>query len=148
MKPDPSRFLEVAAAHLMLKTGPGIANAYEQSSVMVMAVMFSAVQEELERAAARRVAENAELRRIFSEAAPVVAAPDLRRRLEAAASGGDASLAVSDLERANCALRALLIELHAHVEELESPGARGVEQDIWRELVASTERRALSMGPF
>ena len=148
MKPDPSRFLEVAAAHLMLKTGPGITNAYEQSSVMVMAVMFSAVNEELERAAARRVEENGELRRLFAEAAPVVADSDLRGRLEETAASNDASLAVSDLERGNCALRALLIELHAHVEELDSPGARAVEQDIWRELVASTERRALSMGPF
>jgi hypothetical protein len=148
MKPDPSRFLEVAAAHLMLKTGPGIANAYEQSSVMVMGVMFSAVREEFERAAARRVEENAELRRIFVEAAPLVAEADLRRRLQEAASGRDESLAVSQLESGNSALRALLIELHAHVEELDSPEARGVEQVIWRELVASTERRALSIGPF
>ena len=34
-----ARFLEVAAAHLMLKTGPDVANSYEQASVMVMAVI-------------------------------------------------------------------------------------------------------------
>ena len=48
----------------------------------------------------------------------------------------------------NCALRALLIDLHVHVEELDSQAARSLEAEIWRELVASTERRKLGIGPF
>jgi hypothetical protein len=65
-----------------------------------------------------------------------------------AARGEDASLAVSALEQGNCELRALLIELHVHVEELASLAARELEAGIWRELVASTERRKLGIGPF
>ena len=41
-----------------------------------------------------------------------------------------------------------LIELQAHVEGQESQAAREVEARIWRELRASTERRALSLDPF
>ncbi|MBW2374169.1 MAG: hypothetical protein JRF70_16705, partial [Deltaproteobacteria bacterium] len=96
----------------------------------------------------RRVEENRELRRLFAEAAPAVEDAELRARLEAAAAGSDEDLAVSALEASNSVLRVLLIELHAHVEELDSDAARGVEQAIWRELVASTERRRLAMGPF
>ena len=53
-----------------------------------------------------------------------------------------------DLESANGALRGLLIELHAHIEELASPEAGRIEASIWRELAASTERRKLSLGPY
>jgi hypothetical protein len=41
-----------------------------------------------------------------------------------------------------------LIELHAHVEEQGAPWARALDAEIWRELVASTERRRLSLAPF
>ena len=148
MRPDPRRFLEVAAAHLMTQTAPALGEGYQQQSTLVLGLMLTAVSEELERAAARRVAENGALRRIFSEAAPLVADAALRERLEAAAKGRDASLAVSALERANAELRALLIDLHAHVEELDSPGARALDAAIWRELAESTERRRLALGRF
>jgi hypothetical protein len=148
VKPDPARLLEVAGAHLMSKTAAALEPGYQQSEVMILGVMMSAVREELERAASRRVEENREMRRIFAGAAPVVADGDLRSRLEAAAASEDTSFRVSDLEAANCELRALLIDLHAHVEEVDSPEARRVEEAIWAELVASTERRKLSIGPF
>ena len=79
---------------------------------------------------------------------PVVADPELSARLSQAAATGDASLLVSKLEIANGVLRGLLIELHAYVEELDSPEAKQIETAIWRELAASTERRKLSLGPF
>ncbi len=145
MKPDPGRFLEVAAAHLLQKTAPAADSGYERGSLAIMAGMLGSVRLELERAAARRVEENRELRRIFADATRVVADAGLRDRLEAARASEQSSLLVSALERENDALRALLIELHAHVEELDSPGAREIERVIWSELVASTERRQL--GP-
>lgn len=148
MKPDPARFLGVAATHLMTQTAPALGPGYEQSNANVLALMLLAVGEELERAAARRVEENGELRRIFAEAVSVVEDARLRDRLEASAASTEESLAVSALETANAALRALLVELHAHVETLDSPEARRVEAAIWSELVASTERRKLGMGPF
>ena len=107
------------------------------------------VREEWDRAAARRVEENAALRALFARRGGVVADTG------SASAGstqprraGDASLLCRELERANDALRALLIELHAHVEEQRGPGARALDDAIWRELVASTERRRLSLAPF
>jgi hypothetical protein len=148
VKPDPRHFLGVMAGHLMTRTAPALPEAYEQSTVGILGLMLISVGEEFERAASRRVEENRELRRLFAEAAPAVEDAELRARLEAAAAGSDEDLAVSALEASNSVLRGLLIELHAHVEELDSDAARGGEQAIWRELVASTERRRLAMGPF
>jgi len=145
MKPDMTRFLEIASAHLMTKTAPGLGPGYEQSSLLALGAMLAAVRHEFERAAAWRVEENGALRRLFAEAAPAVQATDLGARLQEAADGEDSSLIVSDLERSNAALRGLLINLHAHIEELDSPEARLIEEKIWRELTASTERRTLPL---
>jgi hypothetical protein len=148
VKPDPGHFLGVIAGRLMTRTAPALADAYEQSSVGTLGLMLIAVGEELERAASRRVEENRALRGLFADAAPAVEDAVLRGRLEEASGGADEDFAVSALEASNCALRALLIELHGHVEELDSPAARRVEEAIWQELVASTERRRLAMGAF
>ena len=148
MKPDLNRFLAVASAHLMTRTAPALDPGYEQASAAALGAVMIAVGEEVERAAARRVEENRVLRALFADAAPVVAEQELRSSLERAAGGGDPSLLISDLERSNAELRALLITLHAHVEELDSRDASRIESAIWHELVASTERRKLLMGPF
>lgn len=148
MTPSVDRLLEVGAIHLMAKVGPALGPGYAQSSVGVLGAMLLCVREEFERAAARRVEENAALRSLFAEAGSVVTDAGLRARLAQAAGGRDASLVVSELERGNAALRALLIELHAHVEELAGPAARTLEDRIWSELVTSTVRRKLGIGPF
>ena len=148
MKPDVDRFLEVAAAHLMMKTAPALGTGYEQASAMGLGALLLAAREENDRAAARRVEENAALRALFGEAEGVVQNAQLRTRLSEAASSHEESLLVSELEAANGVLRALLIELHAHVEELEGPEASRIEVAIWHELTLSTERRKLSLGPF
>jgi hypothetical protein len=148
MRPEPSRFLGVAAGHRMVKTAGALAPGYEQSSVSVIGLMLTQLGEEFERAAARRIEENGALRRIFADAVDVVGDDDLRAKLAEAARGEDPDFSVSALEQGNCALRALLIELHAHVEELDSQAARSLEAEIWHELVASTERRKLGIGPF
>jgi len=148
MKPEPGRFLAAAAGHLMLKTAGALAPGYEQSSVSVIGLMLTQLAEEFERAAARRIEENRALRRIFADAVAVVADDVLRAKLAEAARGDDTNFTVSALEQNNCALRTLLIELHVHVEELDSEAARRLEAEIWRELVTSTERRKLGIGPF
>jgi hypothetical protein len=148
MKPDPGHFLGVMAGQLMMNVAPTLGTTYEQSNVTMMAVMLMSLAEELERAASRRVEENREIRRIFYEAGSVVVDSDLRSQLQAAAAGEETSLTISQLERANNELRALLIQLQEHIEDLTSQPARRIEGMIWDELVASTERRKLSMGPF
>jgi hypothetical protein len=148
VKPDVDRLLEVAAAHLMVKTAPALGHGYEQSSAMALAAMLMTAREENDRGAARRVEENEALRSLFAEAESVVQDDPLRARLSGAAESRDDSLLLSDLDAGNARLRGLLIELHAHVEDLDSPPARRLEAAIWCELAASTERRKLALAPF
>jgi hypothetical protein len=89
-----------------------------------------------------------DLRALFRDALSGVGDAGLRVRLAEAADGTEAGFRVSELEAANARLRGLLIELHAHVESLDSPEARRIESAIWRELQASTERRRLALDSF
>jgi len=148
VKPEPEKLLETIAGKLMVEIAPNVQPSYRQSSVLLTALLLGMVREEWDRAAARRVEENSALRTIFASAAPSVADAELRKRLEAAASSRDESYRVSALETANTSLRALLIDLHAHVEAQSAPWARAVEELIWRELAASTERRRFMLAPF
>ncbi len=143
MKPDMGRLLEVAAGHLMGTTAPLLGDAYEQSNVSVLGMMLMAVGHEHERAAARRVEENGVLRRLFAKAADSAEDGELSARLTAAAASEDADLTVSALEASNAELRGLLVELHAALEEIDSPAARELEAEVWQELAASTRRRSL-----
>jgi hypothetical protein len=148
MKPDVPKVLEILAGRFLFDIAPNVAPSYRQSSVGVSAMLLGIVREEWDRAASRRVEENASLRVLFRDAAGVITDTDLRSRLEAAAGTSDASLLVSELEKANDALRALLIELHAQVEQQSGAASRALEDAIWRELSASTERRKLAIAPF
>ncbi len=148
MKPEVTRALDVCAAHLLLEVAPHLAPSYRQASAMVTAIMLTSIREEIDRIAERRVVENRALRRLFADAAPVVAPEALRARLEEAGAGEETSYLISVLEAANVHLRALLIDLHAYSETLESDAARDIEAAIWRELAESTERRRLSLGMF
>ena len=148
MKPDVPKLLEVISARLMFDVAPNVQPSYRQSSVGLTGMMLTMVREEAERAAARRVDENAAMRALFGRAAAQVTDTELRHKLADAAASRDPSLLLTELEGANAALRALLIELHVHVEEQAAPWARALETEIWRELVASTERRRLSLAPF
>jgi hypothetical protein len=148
MKPDVDVTLQLIAANLMTEIAPKISDDYTQRNSMLTVMLLQSAAEEWDRAAARRVEENCTLRRLFAEVAPEIGDRDLRGRLEAASGEEDESLRISDLNRSNDGLRTLLIELHAHVEELDTEAARRIEAAIWQELRVSTERRALSLAPF
>ena len=65
------------------------------------------------------------------------------RELQDAASSIDSSLLISALDKTNAPLRALLIELQAHLEEQQGEAARAGEKRIWDILTASAARRFL-----
>jgi hypothetical protein len=148
MKPDPSTVLDGVGATLIVDVVPLIAASYGQQALAGCAALLATAREEIDRAAARRVEENQALRRLFAEACGVVSDVELVARLAEAAAGVDASLLVSDLDRANRALRALLVDLHVRVEALPDAAARRLEAAIWQELRASTERRRIMLGNF
>ena len=148
MKPDVDLTLQFIAASLITEIAPQISDDYTQRNSMLTAMLLQIAAEEWDRAAARRVEENGALRRLFAEVAPEIGDPGLRTRLETASGEEEESLRISDLNRSNDRLRTLLIELHAHVEEIDTETARRIEAAIWRELRVSTERRAVSVAPF
>ena len=92
--------------------------------------------------------ENRALEDLLGRAGAAIADPALRERTAQLVAAGEPGFRISALEARNAALRALLIELHAHVETQRSDEARRVEAEIWRELAKSTERRRLSLGAF
>ena len=148
MKPDVDVTLQLIAASLMTEIAPKISDDYIQRNSMLTGMLLQIAAEEWDRGAARRVEENRAMRRLFAEAAPKIDDPGLRARLEAASGEEDESLRISDLNHSNDRLRTLLIELHTHVEEIDTETARRIEAAIWRELRVSAERRALSLAPF
>ena len=148
MRPEISRVFQTFAMDLMVRVIPEIGSAYHQGTIGMMAAMLLIAADEWDRGASRRVEENARLRELFGAAAAVVKDAALSDRIVALAATRDGDLRISALEKNNCDLRAALIDLHAHVEGLEGGRARRVEDEIWRELAKSTERRLLSAGPF
>ena len=148
MKPDVDLTLQLIAASLMSEVAPKISDDYTQRNSMLTAMLLQIAAEEWDRAAARRVEENGAVRRLFAEAAREIEDRELRARLEAASEEAEESVRISDLNRSSDGLRGLLIELHAHLEEIDSENARRIEAAIWEELRVSTERRAVSVAPF
>jgi hypothetical protein len=83
---------------------------------------------------ANKVEENRRLREIFADARGGVGDPDLSARLEAAGSSKDPGLRISQLDAETGRLRALLVELHDHVDLQKGVAARRISQTIWRAL--------------
>jgi hypothetical protein len=136
------------AQDLIERVIPAIGPSYHQGTVGMIATLLAIVGEEWDRAASRRIEENHRLRELFRQAAPAVNDPALRSRIFQLAKTADHDFHISALENNNCALRAALIELHAHVESHASAEARKVEEAIWDELAKSTERRRLLSAQF
>jgi hypothetical protein len=148
VKPDVPIALQKLSMTLLVEIAPQVGVEYLQRNSALAAIMLQMAAEEFDRAAARLVEENGAMRALFGNAAPGVTDGALRARLEAAANGTDPDLRVSALERGNRELRALLIELHAHVEDRSDSVSKRIDAAIWAELKRSTERRAFPLSPF
>jgi hypothetical protein len=148
MKPDVPVALQKLSMTLLVEVGPAVGVDYLQRNTAIAAIMLQMAAEEFDRAAARLVEENGALRSLFRDASPGIVHGALRERLERAAGTADSNLRISALERSNRDLRALVIDLHAHVEERTDAVAKRIEEAVWSELRRSTERRAFPLAPF
>jgi hypothetical protein len=137
MKPAPDLILNQAFAKITMEMGQALPAGYEQASARTLGVLLLMVAQEFNRAAEIRAKENAAMRSLF-EAAAASAGDDLARRLRAAAREQDGDLNVAALDRANAALKGLLIELHAQAEER---GDRALEARILDLLGAAAAAR-------
>jgi hypothetical protein len=113
---------------------PAVHPADRASALGLSAALLGMAAEVWDGMADRLAAENAAIRRILAKE-PAYA--DLAR-------GADPSLRISVLKAANDRLRAALIDLHAAAE---ARADQALCEEIWRELVASTERRKLMASP-
>jgi hypothetical protein len=145
MIPDIPTVLNGITRSLMFDLAPEVQTPYGSLTVQLCSGLLMMVAQEFDRAAARLVEENEALAAIFHAAAEVVREEGLRADLSGAGSTAD-SLQVSALRAHNRALRALLVRLQEHVEELDGAAARALEDRIWAELAASTARRQLDLA--
>lgn len=141
MRPQVEYILETVKTNLATKYVPQIASDVEQTELILMSFLMEVVSEEFDRAAHRRIEENNALRKLFSESLAIVKDDDLKTRLEAASKKEASDWLISTLDKLNCELLELLIELHAHVELLEDEKAAQMEKAIWEELKNYTNRR-------
>lgn len=147
MTPTIPDVLAELAGLLARNAMPDVDPADRTSALGLSALLLGAAAQDWDRAAARLFEENAAIRAIFATAPVQVAGAELSARLSALAAGSDTDLRISALEAANAVLRAALIELHAAAEACGSAEGRALEDQIWAELAASTDRRKLAGAP-
>jgi hypothetical protein len=148
VKPDVPVALQKLSMTFLTEIAPAVGVDYLQRNTAIAAIMLQMAADEFDRAAARLVEENGALRTLFGNASPGVTDVAIRERLEQASRGTDPDLRITALASTNRDLRALLIALHAHVEERDDSVAKRIDQAIWGELRRSTERRAFPLAPF
>ncbi|MBI1197735.1 MAG: hypothetical protein GC203_07725 [Phenylobacterium sp.] len=114
-------------AGLLLKNAmPGVPEPERASDLSLSAMLLMVAGEMWDRQAHILVEENRAIRSLLGEA------------------GADENLRVSALQAENDRLRSALIEAQATAE---ATGDDQLQEAIWAELAASTERRRLSMAP-
>ena len=141
MRPQADQILRTTATTLISQYLPGIEKDHQKTDLGLSALLMMVVSEEFDRAAHRRIEENQALRRIFTGSLSVIEDDDLKRRVEIASERTEDNYHISVLDKLNCELQEVLIELHTHVEALEGEGARKINEAIWMELENWTKRR-------
>ena len=141
MRPSCDHILRAMANDIVMQHVNEVSTKKSKTGLALTALLMGYVSEEFERGAARRIEENRELRKLFSESAKVVQDESLKNRLKEASDREDKDYRISSLDRTNCDLQEMLIELHSHIETLEGEDARQVEKSIWAALENWTRRR-------
>jgi hypothetical protein len=141
MRPQCDHILRTVGMVLATQYLPMLETEHARAELGLTALVMGVISEEFDRAAHRRVEENREIRKIFKQAGGAVQDPDLRKRLETASGEIEEDFHVSALDRMNCDLQDLFIQLHAHVEILEGKEARLLEETIWKEIENQVKRR-------
>ncbi len=148
MKPDIDAVLAQTVQAMLQDFALRAAVPYTASQIGMSAFVMSMAIEDLDRAASRRVEENRAIRDLFRRAADLTLEAGLSGRLAALAAGDDADLRISALEAGNGSLRAALIDLQTAVEGRTDAAGLALNDAIWAELAASTERRRFASANF
>ena len=125
MNPSVPAVLAQLAAICGKNAMPGVPDAERMSDLGLSAMLLGLAAEVWDGAAQNLVVENRRLRALLGE------------------PGEDDDLRLSRLKAENDRLRALLIAAHVAAEQA---GDAARQDEIWAELLASTERRKLSVS--
>lgn len=134
MTPTVPEVLAEIAAIAIRNADPSVHPADRASALGLSAALLGMAAEVWDGMADRLHAENRAIRGLLARD-PAFA--DL-------AAGADESLKISALKAANDSLRRALIDLHAAAE---ARGDAALSEEIWGELVLSTERRKMMASP-
>jgi hypothetical protein len=145
MNPEVDQILVLSAGQLLGGIVPLLPAGYPQGTASLVSFMMMFAAQEYERGADIRAAENADMRALFGELAPMVSDAALKASLEQAAGSNDSSLKISALNASNAELRKLLIVLQTHLESRDGHDARTGEARIWNVLKAAAGRRLLKL---
>jgi dienelactone hydrolase len=147
MKPGIADLLMNAATTLGAEVAPHLAEKpYALGHTGTIGIMLVFLAQEADRAAETLSRDNAEMRALFAAAAGDRLLPEeMQTALARAAAGEGQNLHLSVLEAENAALKAVLIALHAVVDDRIDEAARRLQVDICRHLKASADRRALHL---
>jgi hypothetical protein len=126
MTPEVPSVLAELSALLMKNAMPGVPEPERASDLSLSAMLLAVAAEIWDRQAQILVEENRAVRALLGQA------------------GDDPDLRLSVLQAENNRLRVALTEAHAAAE---AAGDEPRQAAIWVELIASTERRKLSMAP-
>lgn len=147
MTPTVPLVLADLAGRVARNAAPHIPAAERAGELGLSALLLGLAAEIWDGAAEVLVQENADLRALLAAGAELWGDESRRRWLEALASGRDQSLRISALTAANGELKVALIALHAELERRDDPAAKALESEVWRALVAASDRRRLSGSP-
>jgi hypothetical protein len=146
MSPEGDKILGLSVQRLAMELGPMLTTAFAQGQLSLTGFMLTLVANEYERGADLRANENAGMRKLFAEIAPAIPDAALRKRLEIAASSQNASLKISDLDKANWELRRLVIEAQTAIETLQGEAARAADRRVWAMLREIAANRMVKLG--
>ena len=147
MTPAVPQVLADLAGRVARNAAPNIPAADRAGELGLSALLLGLAAEMWDGAAEILAQENADLRALLAAGAKVWGEDTRRRWLDALSQGRDESLRLSALQSANGELKVALIALHAELERRDDPEARALESQVWRALVAASDRRRLSGSP-
>jgi hypothetical protein len=119
-----------------------LTDSYAIEAVRLAGIMLTIMANAADDAVALRVAENAQMRALFSEALAVVTGTALSSQLEKAAGSTDPGLRISELDYETDRLRRLLVALQIQLETQADSAAAALNQRIWRLLQEVEKSRA------
>jgi len=139
MTPSVREVMAGVGAALSVPPSPDAGPDYFASRVGMVSMLAGLAAQEANRAAAATIAENADIRSVFRDAAPRYLDLDLAP----VAAEEDPDLTIVALDAVNARLRRLLIRLHEAVEAKGDRQTNAVVLDLYVRMAAG---RRLSLG--